>query len=42
MLVGAAFLLWRAGQPIAAAGCTALIVIDYVLQYDRVGRLIAI
>ena len=41
VLGGAAFLLWRAGQSLAAAGFAALIVTDYVLQYDRVGRLIA-
>jgi hypothetical protein len=41
VLGGAAFLLWRAGQPLAAGGFAVLIVIDYALQYDRVGRLIA-
>lgn len=39
ILGGAAFLLWRAGQPIAATAFGALIVLDYGLQYDRVLRL---
>ncbi|HSK92813.1 MAG TPA: YrdB family protein [Candidatus Angelobacter sp.] len=41
VLGGAAFLLWRAGQPLAAGAFAVLIVIDYILQFDRVGRLIS-
>jgi hypothetical protein len=41
VLGGAAFLLWRAGRPLAAAAFAVLIVVDHILQSDRVGRLIA-
>ncbi len=40
VLLGAAFLLWQAGQPTLAAIVVALIILDYVLQYDRVMRLL--
>lgn len=40
ILLGAAFLLWQAGQPTLAAVFVGLIVLDYVLQYDRVVRLL--
>jgi hypothetical protein len=40
ILGGAAFLLWRAGRPSLAGVFVALIVIDFALQYDRVGRLL--
>ncbi|HEX2142725.1 MAG TPA: YrdB family protein [Candidatus Limnocylindria bacterium] len=42
VLGGAALLLWQAAQPALAAGFAALIVIDYLLQYDRVGRLLGL
>lgn len=34
-------LLAGAGQPLWAAGLLALVVVDYALQYDRIGRLLS-
>lgn len=42
ILGGAAFLLWRAGQSALAGVFVALIIIDFALQYDRIGRLLGI
>jgi hypothetical protein len=42
ILGSGAFLLWRAGQSSLAGVFVALIIVDFALQYDRVGRLLGI
>ena len=42
VLVGAAFLLWRAGQSTLAGIFIVLVILDFALQHDRIGRLLGI
>lgn len=42
VLGGAAFLLLRAGRSSLAGLFVALIIVDFALQYDRIGRLLGI